>query len=328
MSVNSNPVSFFIPHENYKFEVDLIKKNEVQKILPSDQHKGKILLVVGIIELVASAAFFFDVIIAASTLPVILPIGVCTLGVVTLALAVFFFKKKTLIVEEEQLPVRFEMNQHFDELLKISPHLGEESKYKNGVSKESLLLNLYTILCRPEFRIDPLGYIAKWKELRGEMKEFKIEEDLLLNYFIRDDVQKYLTLNKPVGGCLPPPPIPQPFIPNKHYQWSTISDPKDMPKAYQITKFTYDHFEKMGRKLQVDLSTEFGANVFAILSQKDFLADPLEYIAKWKNSRGGKEIMKEPEDNLLLAFTNDKIQKYLTTNFSRLYRLCTQPPES
>lgn len=306
MSINSDPVNLFIPHEHYKFEIDLAKNTEVQKVLPSSKLKGTLLALASLVSLVAGAILSSPVAIAALfaatvTLPVALPIALVSFGVLTLALAIYFFTKKSTVVEQEELPVKFLAEKHYGEITSI--------KFDSGHTKEENIenakLNLEAILFQAEFRVDPLAYIAKWKELRGEMKELKLEEDLLLKFFTSEAVQKYLSLS---FTNVEPSATLQPFIPHKHYNWSIVSNDR-------VDKFTLEHFHHVGNRLNANIRTEFGSNLFAIVTQKDFLASPLGYIAQWKKSRDGKEVQ-DNEDELLSAFESENVQAYLAENFT------------
>lgn len=300
MSINSNPVNIFMLPKYY--QVESIKKNEVQKTIISNQFKGKLLVLVSIVSQIVSVALLSNMSISTtSLLPAILPVALCSFSLLTLALAIFFYSKKASSETESNAePQTLFRLRHFTKLQNFYELLPLEQRPNK--------VDLLAVLLQPEFRENPLKFLEKWHTCPAEFNR----ETKLVIFLCDGKVNNYL--HKEFGA------IPQAFIPHKHYKWSIVSK----NSALQLNpSFTYAHFNKIDdlinetcKNVDNGQAYEYCNNLRLIMHQRDFIVDPLNYIAKWKKSQEESGEYREQEDRLISAFTNQKVKKYLEKHFS------------
>lgn len=279
MSVEAN---FFIPHEHYR--MDSVYRIATQKVLPADRLKGKILLLMSAITLVASAILFAGSAVAAAT-------GVAIYSSLSLLSGIYCYFKKTTDTEiaAPQLGNRT-INRIIDCELDVSA-INDE----NG--KNRIIVNFLSLLHLPEFRAKPVQYLEKWEQMRGGKPEFKVEEDFLINHLNQPEVRNLLS--ETTSG------IPKICMPHEQYKWSTT------PAG---TKLNCDQLCDLFNLILLGDEREDEPNIYAILLNKNFIANPQEYISKWKQSRNKDKdkIFRLTEDPLLDCFASQRIGDYLS----------------
>lgn len=314
-SVNSN---FFIPHEHYKNQW---KSDEAQhfSINPKDQFRGKVFLAAGLISEVA-ALILHSLPVASSLggLPVILPLGLASFGVICLGAAIYFIHKKIHIEEQPKGGILYLscLNTYlFKSRLTIAMEVKLELETSKTLSRDQLdsinLSELAIGICvLPEFRADPIGYINKWKACYSAATVKTPREIACLALFDNRKFKLYLS-----ATLLSNPS----FIPHRHYTLPA-ADKKNValsaiPKIIKCLEdveqsrlWTLD--DELKEVATIKLVNSI-SDVHTICYSQSFVHNPLAYIENWKKAKNSTQ-PKPGENDLLALFTNPDFTEYLT----------------